>query len=91
VGSPGAVVGVTGNGFAPDADVTLMWQPGIGAVTTHTDNTGHLVTAILVIPRDVPGRRLLVSTTSPPAQATFIVVEGTVQPGGLNAQRLIRR
>jgi DNA-binding beta-propeller fold protein YncE len=91
VGPPGTVVEVTGTGFAANADVTLVWQPGIGAVTVHTDNTGDLVATILVIPRDTSGVRLLVAKTSPPAAAKFVVVEGTVHPGGSDAVRLIRR
>jgi hypothetical protein len=91
VGPPGTVVSVKGSGFAHDADVVLAWQPGIGAVTAHTDKDGNLAATILVIPRDLLGPRLILAKTSPPAQAKFTVEPATVEPGGSDVLVLFRR
>ncbi|HLY83645.1 MAG TPA: PKD domain-containing protein [Acidimicrobiales bacterium] len=91
VGPPGTVVSVTGSGFAHNVDVALAWQPGVGAVTAHTDGAGNLVSTILVIPRDLLGPRILRANTSPAAQADFTVEPATVEPGGSDVLVLFRR
>ena len=50
IGPPGTGVHVTGSGFAPNIDVVLSWQPGLGTVPTKTNGTGQIDTYFLILP-----------------------------------------
>jgi hypothetical protein len=80
VGYDGAVVTVTGQGFPPDVDVMLTWQPGIGTVGVHSDSGGGFVTALLVMPHDETGWRQVLAAGHPSAAAPFLVQLGTARP-----------
>jgi hypothetical protein len=94
LGPPGMVAMVQGEGFRPESQVQLRWapapgEPGAAAPLTQllivtTDQFGAFgPTALLVLPRDVLGARLVEARGDQPeavATAPFLVVPGTFQP-----------
>ncbi len=88
-GPPGIVAIATGTGFPPNAPITLEWSVGITAqplVPVVSDGAGGFTTQVLVLPRDIEGRRNLRATatvpglTVAPASARFLVVTPTAEP-----------
>lgn len=88
-GPPGIVVIATGSGFPPNAPITLEWSAGITPrplVPIVSDGTGAFTAQVLVLPRDVEGRRALRATatvpgiTVAPVSDRFLVVTPTAQP-----------
>ena len=87
-GPPGIVAIATGTGFPPNAPITLEWSVGITAqplVPVVSDGAGGFTAQVLVLPRDIEGRRNLRATatvpglTVAPASARFLVVTPTAR------------
>lgn len=90
VGPPGIVVAVAGSGFAPNATVVLVWQPGIGSTTVKADGSGSFHTFALVFSHDRIGKRQMAAQGTA-ATAQFLVVPPSVSPGGHDAEVVFRR
>jgi hypothetical protein len=93
VGSPGTIVTVTGTGFPPNTNVTVTWWTNSGSFTEKSDGSGNLhPDTLFVLTPDILGPRNAVATASgaPNAQAPFLVVPGTAEPGGNSGDVLFR-
>lgn len=91
VGPPGTLVTVTGSGFPANTPITVSWSVSSGSVVITSDAHGNLPPTILpVLVPDVLGPRNAVAATSPPAQAAFLVVPSTAEPGGSSGSYLFR-
>jgi hypothetical protein len=80
VGPDGFVTAVTGSGFPAGAAVSLFWSPGLGVQVVHAGADGTFHAGVLVLPRDVEGRRSLRAVGFPSASAPFLVVAGSAGP-----------
>jgi len=91
LGPPGTLVTVTGSGFPANTPITISWSVSTGSVVITSDAGGNLPPTILpILVPDVLGPRFAVSATSPQAQAPFLVVPGTAEPGGEDGSYLFR-
>ena len=60
----GEQIGVGGSGFAPDANITLLWADGAGRRTSvQADKAGNFLISMLVAANERPGDRVLVAQT----------------------------
>ncbi|MGH9268638.1 MAG: hypothetical protein ACRD0D_10740, partial [Acidimicrobiales bacterium] len=84
VGAGGLVVQVNGQGFAASSPVVLRWSPGLGEATAFTDAAGGFGAPVLILARDVPGPRQLITTDGAGnvASVDVVVVPSTVEPSG---------
>jgi hypothetical protein len=83
IGPPGIIVIVSGTGFSLNATITVRWSVSVGSVTVRTDGHGNLPPAqLLILAPDILGPRLAVASSTPLAQAEFLVVPNTMEPGG---------
>lgn len=80
LGRPGEATTVTGRGFVPSSAVTLRWRPGIGQWTVRVGGDGSFRTQVLVLPKDVEGRRVLEVLEGGATPAPYLVVPGSDQP-----------
>jgi uncharacterized repeat protein (TIGR01451 family) len=93
LGTPGAVLVTAGFGFPSEARVELAWRPGVGRATVRTDTGGRFRVHVLVLRRDVLGRRRLLATPaagSPSFEevsAPFLVTPGTGVPSDFVQRR----
>ncbi|HET6964680.1 MAG TPA: hypothetical protein VFH58_07890, partial [Acidimicrobiales bacterium] len=94
LGSPGGIVTVTGQGFPPNKNVKVEWSTKTGSFEESSDSHGNLPShLIFILTPDVLGPRFAVATvpgTSLSAQAPFLVVPGSAQPGGRSGDVLFR-
>jgi len=82
IGPPGFVTQVDGTGFPPNTPLTVTWSVGIGSVQVTTSAAGTFSVPMLVMAEDRPGNRNAQVATFPKAKAPFLVVPGSLQPGG---------
>jgi hypothetical protein len=85
VGPPGTIVNVSGHGFPPNRNVTVSWSTNNGSYTEMSDAHGNLPAHVFyVLVPDILGTRQAIATTPgvPAAQAKFLVVIRTSEPGG---------
>lgn len=94
VGGPGTIVTVTGHGFPPNHQVKVTWSTNTATFTESTDGHGNLPAhKIDILTPDVLGARKANATTlgaPATAQANFLVVPNTAEPGGDRATFLFR-
>jgi PKD repeat protein len=93
IGPPGTVVTVTGSGFPPNTAVTVSWSVSSGSVAVTSTASGTLPPSVLyILVPDVLGPRQAVSSAkgAPAAQAGFLVVPSTAEPGGSRNHYLFR-
>ena len=96
VARPGLVVGATGSGFPPGAQVRLRWSLGINEdlpVIT-ADAKGGFSQQVLVFHNDLLGRRDLLAEPAggspfPPVAATLLVTEPPMGPPAFEIMRLL--
>jgi hypothetical protein len=82
IGPPGFVTQVNGVGFPPNTPLTVTWSVGVGSTQVTTSATGTFSVQLLVMSEDMPGNRFAQVPTFPTAIAPFLVVPGSLQPGG---------
>ena len=82
IGPPGFVTEVDGTGFPPNTPLTVTWSEGIGSAQVTTSAAGTFSVPLLVMSEDQPGNREAQVATFPTAKAPFLVVPGSLQPGG---------
>lgn len=75
VTSTGNVTQVQGAGFPPNSAVILEWQPGIGIVTARVGPDGRFTAALLVMPNDRTGLRLVHASGYPATVSATLLVE----------------
>lgn len=81
LGPPGFAPLAIGQGFAPFAEVTLTWAPGLGGTRVATDATGSFRVSVLVLRKDRLGPRLLnAAGTAGTASVPYLVMPPSVQP-----------
>lgn len=92
VGPPGSALVARGTGFQP-GPVSLTWVPGIGAFETVAGADGTFETSVVVLmDARVRGPRSLVAVgPATSANAPFLVVPGSMHPGGRSADIVHRR
>jgi hypothetical protein len=91
IGPPGTIVTVTGSGFKASTPVTISWSVSTGSVVVTPDALGNLpATQMFILTPDVLGPRFAVASSTPAVEAPFLVVPGTMQPGGDDASLLFR-
>ena len=91
LGPPGTLVTVTGSGFPHNTPITITWSVSSGSVVITSDASGNLPATILpVLVPDVLGPRFAVASSTPAAQAPFLVVPGSAEPGGSQGSYLFR-
>jgi hypothetical protein len=91
LGPPGTLVTVTGSGFPDNSTVIVSWSVSSGSVPIHADGSGNLFPTVLpVLVPDVLGPRFAVASSTPPAQAPFLVVPGSSEPGGHEGTYMFR-
>jgi len=82
LGPPGFVTEVSGTGFPPKTSLTVTWSVGPGSVKVTSSATGAFSIQMLVMTDVEPGNTNAQVTTYPTAKAPFLVVPGSLQPGG---------
>jgi hypothetical protein len=83
IGPPGTIVTVSGTGFSPNTVVTVNWSVSVGSLSVRTDAHGNLPPSqLLILVPDILGPRLAVASSTPSADAGFLVVPNSLQPGG---------
>jgi hypothetical protein len=83
IGPPGTIVTVSGTGFSPNTVVTVKWSVSVGSLSVRTDAHGNLPPSqLLIVVPDILGPRLALSSSTPAADAAFLVVPNSLQPGG---------
>ena len=95
VGRAGETTVVTGAGFPPGAVVGFDWSQGIDSVPPLTAGPdGGFTVAVLVLPSEILGNRVLTATSAPAATggplgagAAYLVTAGTSQPGDFVGRR----
>jgi hypothetical protein len=81
LGPPGFAPVAVGSGFAPFAQVTLTWAPGLGGTRVATDATGAFRISVLVLRKDSLGPRQLVAAgPAGNATAAYLVVPAPMEP-----------
>lgn len=91
LGTPGTLVTVTGSGFPHNTPITVSWSTSTGSVVITSDGSGNLPGTVLpVLVPDVLGPRFAVASSTPAAQAPFLVVPGSAEPGGSQGSYLFR-
>jgi len=91
LGPPGTLVTVTGSGFPHSTPITVSWSVSSGSVVISSDASGNLPPTVLpVLVPDVLGPRFAVASSTPAAQAPFLVVPGSAEPGGSQGSYLFR-
>ena len=91
LGPPGTLVTVTGSGFPHNTPITVSWSLSSGSVVITSDASGNLPPTVLpVLVPDVLGPRFAVASSTPAAQAPFLVVPGSAEPGGSQGSYLFR-
>jgi hypothetical protein len=85
LGPPGQVTTLTGSGFQNGANVTLTWDPDIGATPVHLVATGgKLNQSVVIFAHDQLGPTILVASVNGAAQAStkYLVVPNSMEPSG---------
>jgi hypothetical protein len=94
----GMTTRVTGSGFQPATQVTLVWHladgttEAVGGSPVLADSHGRIDFYTLVLPHGATGGRTMVATdASSSATAQAVVQGGTMQPSGGGSQIVFRR
>jgi len=90
VGPPGTIVTVEGVAFPANTAVTVNWSTQTGSVTATSTASGLFLAQMYILTPDVLGPRTAQAAGYPTAQAQFLVVPGTSEPGGDNPELLFR-
>ena len=89
IGPPGTIVTITGSRFPPDKPVTISWSLSSGLVVAKTGASGNLTAILPILVPDVLGPRFAVAAGYK-SEAPFLVVPGSSQPGGEDANPIFR-
>jgi PKD repeat protein len=89
IGPPGTIVTITGSRFPPHKPVTISWSLSSGLVVAKTDASGNLTAILPILVPDVLGPRFAVAAGYK-SDAPFLVVPGSSQPGGEDANPIFR-
>lgn len=88
LGPPGFVPEIVGSDFPPNTELVIAWEPGIGSRTVTTDDDGSFALFLPVLYRDEIGPRAVEARGEGfTIAADFLVVPGTLQPGGFANRR----
>jgi hypothetical protein len=82
-------VDVTGRGFPRGKLVRIVWSLSSGAVVVRTNRAGDLTATLAILVPDVMGPREAVAEGYR-VEAGFLVVPGSSQPGGSDAEPIYR-
>jgi hypothetical protein len=82
-------VTVNGYDFPPHKRVTVAWSLSTGSVVAKTNSQGQFVATLTILIPDVLGPRSAVADGYR-ARAAFLVVPGSTQPGGSDADPIFR-
>jgi hypothetical protein len=86
VGSPGAVITVTGTGFAAPSPITVHYLNGFPeSATAKSDGNGNFSTSLLVFPLSELGPRTVQASVDGAAPAVAGTADLLVTPGSLVA------